>query len=1018
MKEELIQNNEPSPLDNEPNTILTNILANKLDNSQALLKSTAMTSSVASIMDDSTPSDSGVQLLDSMSSDMNESFMSNLGSDFDTVNNTVITMQSSMSADAAMSTKSNIAEQGSSSLVNNILPDVVMATATEVINNEYPVKVDEIGMTKSDIDNSNVDASFIMDERPDPGVEDIPDAMKTSTCSTFDTDGIVFRRKDKKTRTSSTSSIGGAKKRVSFHEDILKNTRTDNIHIEHGFITYNGYTKKYPHSVSTRYSWCSEGDNYNRRNVHYRNACSDVLDYGKTDLYEDGDNAFVPYDNSGVFEYAPEPKPKPETITNNGNEVKTENQQFYQCKCSSSNSSLDSGDSTNGNENPIDNSQKRTNYGQAKSSSCDCIGNRNNNNSNENLCLMTDNCYFSEPCFGSMDESFEMISPKSVWRKEIKPKSSCLKKTRYQTGVIPEYDLSTKIKKFNVHQDMNNLFGSLKNIFSMPLPERGVPEGCEDLQTVYECVPEMDNFSPIKNKSSKSQNNVNSSPTMKPCAERKKEMSLDTTPILEAPKPFGADSDEKEEAIEVIGRTRVTPTPNSFRNKFIVNCESTVFEHTGVFFENNQSETVQHNSLSTSPFFPATPQQIPAAKTSTLFSAAPFKQKLSNIFKSLRDNSNSNSNSNAQQVDQQQQQFTAVLQQQLKKHEEQQQIQQLQHQLKEKQKQQQQKHQQFFNVSPMAAKTNCSNGFVNDTDSMGTISMTSSMISTCSDKNSMMSSCTMSTSTNTLSGHEQLDKTIFKAARSTPQCEISSPGGKTRHLASPCRRKSATSKFDRTQLSPDLFCAQKEPVNTMVLLNEEFDDLLTITTTTESELNENEIEIVDYSASMGTESRPSSSLNEQRAETSNHFLRPPSSKSSLINRFLRNVTQKKINDATIKKNNILSAKYRVEPKLFRNLYVKLNRPVDTDMIADFNAEIAAEIETHNSACNSPVKTKKDETLKPDEQFGIGVGEVPIDIFDRNYLHILRDDKEILMKVLFSLSFYILFNCDLRQMTTF
>lgn len=990
-KEEMLQNKD-QPLDNESNAVLTNILANKLDNSQALIKSTAMTSSVASIMDDSTPSDSGVQLLDSMSSDMNESFMSNFGSDFDTANNTALTASTSATATITESSTTDVKQISDQVvLVNTVLPDVVMATATEIINKEHPINVDEIALTKSDIDNSNVDTSYVMDVRPDP--DDIPDEMKTSTCSTFDTEGIVFRRKVKKTRTNSTSSSGGTKKRVSFHEDILKNTRTDNIHIEHGFVTYNGYTKKYPHSVS-RYSWCSEGDNFNRNKPYYRNACSDVLDYGKTDLYEDNDSAFIAYDNSGVFEYSP--APQVDTALKVDGDI-NENQQFYQCTCSGSNSSLDSGDSSNGNEKPIDNEQKRTSYSQAKSKSCDCIGNKSNNN-NE-MSLMTDNCYFSEPCFGSMDESYEMISPKSVWRKEMKPKSSCLKKTRRETGVIPEYDLSTKVKKFNVHQDMNNLFGSLKNIFSMPLPERGVPEGCEDLQTVYECVPEMDNGSPIKMKTNTNtdDNNTVLKTSIEDPMKRKMEMSLDTTPIMEAPKPFGNDSDEKEEATEIVGRTRVTPTPNSFRNKFIVNCESTVFEHTGVFFENKDNETAQHNSLTTSPFLPATPQQMSTTKTSSLFSAAPFKQKLSNIFKSFRDSPSPSPVNNAQQqVDQQQQQFTAVLQQQLKKHEELQQIQQLQQQLKEKQKQQQQKYQQYFNVSPMAEKNQ--GKFVNDTDSMGTMSMTSSMISTCSDKNSMVSSCTMSTSTNTFSGHEQFDKTLLKATLPTPQTEMGSPNGKTKHLASPCRRKSQTSKFDRSKLSPDLFCSLKEPVNPMVLLNEEFDDLLTITTT-ESEFNESEIEIVDYSQASGltTETRAPSRANEPRAETSNHFLRPPSSKSSLINRFLRNVTQKKINDATIKKNNILSAKYRVEPKLFSNLYVKLTKPINTDIMADFNAQIAAEIES-NSNCSSPVKMKKEETIKADEQFGIGVGEVPVDIFDRDYLHILRDDKEILMKV--------------------
>lgn len=213
--------------------------------------------------------------------------------------------------------------------------------------------------------------------------------MAISECSTFDTaEKIVYRRKVHKTP----SAAKTPKKRVSFHEDILKNTRTDNIHIEHGFITYkNGRKLAFANSAGVagapgRYSWCPdrerpEGPNElsaagreeddgedaadggggarRKRHLVYRNACSDVLDYANTDIFDTDEAAGLHYDTSGVFEYGPKAE---------------EPSRLYKCVCSSSNSSLDSDEqdkNSNGN---------RQQYEQAKSSSCDCIGMSNANN--------------------------------------------------------------------------------------------------------------------------------------------------------------------------------------------------------------------------------------------------------------------------------------------------------------------------------------------------------------------------------------------------------------------------------------------------------------------------------------------------------------------------------------------------------------------------------------------------------------------------------------------------------------
>lgn len=292
----------------------------------------------------------------------------------------------------------------------------------------------------------------------------------------------------------------------------------------------------------------------------------------------------------------------------------------------------------------------------------------------------------------------------------------------------------------------------------------------------------------------------------------------------------------------------------------------------------------------------------------------------------------------------------------------------------------------------------------NDADSMNS-SMTSSMISNSSDKNSIISSSTVTSSaTNTTSNQERssdrysLPRT--SEAKASSNSNSDSPKKKTRHLASPMRRKSATSKFDRSKLSPDLFCGQKAPANPMVLLSEEFDDLLTITTTTtDTESNENDIEIVDYSTAVSEAAATAAQMKvDVRNELPNQFLRPPSSKSSLINRFLRNVTQKKINDATIKKNAILSSKYREAPKRFSNLYVKPMKPISYDLAADLNAEIAQEMEAANNSAANNIDEMPNEAVQATEDFGVGVGEVSVDIFDVNNLHILRDETEKLIKV--------------------
>lgn len=86
-----------------------------------------------------------------------------------------------------------------------------------------------------------------------------------------------------------------------------------------------------------------------------------------------------------------------------------------------------------------------------------------------------------------------------------KPKSSCLKKTKHakkyiDTNIVQE-ETNLKKKKSETNLLDSNIFGSLKNILnfssSVPVAERGVPEGQEDF-TVYSSSHDLSNSSKRK----------------------------------------------------------------------------------------------------------------------------------------------------------------------------------------------------------------------------------------------------------------------------------------------------------------------------------------------------------------------------------------------------------------------------------------------------------------------------------------------------------------------------------------
>uniref|UniRef100_A0A182QWB2 PH domain-containing protein n=1 Tax=Anopheles farauti TaxID=69004 RepID=A0A182QWB2_9DIPT len=1068
-----------------------------------------MTSSVASILDDTTPSDSGVQLLDSESSGLNESMISSAGGfEFDATgptpppppvnnNNYALTSTDRSLGEMEMEAAEEDEEEGAGARFD-VLDDVGEAKLAADQEIGEGIEIDQ-GMSTSQV----------------------PDELITSTCSTFDSENIVYRRRIKKAPISKTP-----KKRVSFHEDILKNTKTDNIHIEHGFITYKtGGSGKKGALKGGRYSWCTEDDaagglDYGDeeasegRQYVYRNACSDVLDYGKTDVFEnvEDERNYVKYDNSGVFEYGPpERSVKPP--------------QLYKCACSDSNSSLDSG------EGGRDQQHQARNYRQAKSNSCECIGsngsasgrrgkhgmaggNHHQNNNN----VISDNCYYSEPSIEHLDEfngnvaaggqgtepdGGEQQFVKSVWSKEKKPKSSCLKKTKrnsiFTNVVVPEYDLSRRVKKFNVHQRLSvidnsrMIFGSLKDIFGIALPERGVPEGSEDLSSVRECIPEAQDDGPLvdddftlvqKPKSFLSKSldggfssrggtgttgggagggranvgqqkkyvhNVdeqlrrkNDADLYAPSRKNSVEVEEDPTPPeAETKEPQNTQMEEEEVYSSVDGsgtqQQQVTNVATSatgvYRNKFIINGESTVYEHTGV------SYCFEDEHKDTSPLDEE--KELPVGETTSgsFIGKTQIKKKLSTIFQKMNVISSSSSQASTPRTGGDGEGPGARTE----------------------------------SGSAPGSRRASGNSVL---PGPPPIPSAVAVVERSSEKVTAMESSTISSC-----GSDLSDQSSGVSGKDAPGGASSPRTGGTkanRHLSSPLKSRSLTTTARPSRMSPDLFnlgvglggavvggpagrhLNQLDPQ-----LVEEFEDILTVTATTTTTTTPNEAMIVesiqqqqqqqqtgkkptgeddlvildypctssgassssvgltpvtpqsetDFTPRLPTSGRSRHSSRHNPMTSSTVSSASTASKSSLINRFLRNVTQKKILEATIKQNPFFQSKINGERKLFENLCPRGPvRPINRELVEDLNAEIAMEIELSASACQLD-RIQLNDTYAQSQggddaggslftlgsvKFdggGIGVGEVPVELFAAGpRLPIYRNDAEVLMKV--------------------
>ncbi|XP_077301212.1 pleckstrin homology domain-containing protein pruning defect 1 [Arctopsyche grandis] len=576
-----------------------------------------------------TPGDSGVQCLDSETSDLTSDCPA--GMTLSLVEAEELACDTSMSCEPQSKVESSFFR-----------------------NKAY---IDTDVMTQSDIENQNVtdiscNNEYGIVELPQSPCSNKPKSMEAVKSAS---DDIVFRRKCKK----KTNNQSQPKKRVSFHEDILNNTKTDNIHIEHGFISYrpeismnyfqNNYVKKL-NGASARYSWCAVGDSPFAESQHIsnRNTRSDVLTYGGTDVTGYPDNSGIyEYDNDDM-RYFNASKNKPcesETCINKippckcskDDSQKSEgnspvNRQLYMCSCSSSDSNLSSESETSSSQTLSLGSDTRINSSgpskkcdnTQKSYSCDCI-------ENNMMKPLMKTMYFSDANINNHSDKGEQLQMSEILPKQSCLKKSALKKKRYiTTDVIEEHESSkNKTESDKIMRsllDSKNLFGSLKNIykninFGLSIAERGVPEGSEDCQSVSEVLPtepvdnetsflsksfdtgtaynfkasnprkgdgfsrnyvhEVDNHLRRKGNqiddyaSQSAQTSAN--PQTKFNDLSKQNLSLDMN--ASSGKPF---LDWKSQGN--LMAKEAYPNSKSLRNKYIVNCESTVYEHKGVSY--------------------------------------------------------------------------------------------------------------------------------------------------------------------------------------------------------------------------------------------------------------------------------------------------------------------------------------------------------------------------------------------------------------------------------------------------
>ncbi|KAJ8714953.1 hypothetical protein PYW08_004934 [Mythimna loreyi] len=465
-------------------------------------------------------------------------------------------------------------------------------------------------MTRSDIDNQNIGVpddivpELIIESHKKP-YENLPDlvlkalesekgaeesrkpALRNEPKKSLSED-IVYRRRCRKKSQSGPSS---QKKRVSFHEDILNNTKTDNIHIERGFISYgpdSSYCDRFRQKnniVTDRFSWCASGD----RTPKY---AADVAQQTMSDILTYGDSK---NDRSGIFEYCQNYQQENQDNNNdkdNNNEPRLTGK-LYGCDSNSSDSNFScdsetsSSDSSSSHSNKTETSMLHRKCDKAqKSYSCDAFEN------NGHVAFMR-KTYFSEADIDQSTDRMKMPLEVSHSPNTVK---SVLKKKRYITTSIVE-ERKSHNKVLNL-LDANNIIDSLKNFYKNFnfnfAPEKGLPENSLELNNVVEALPCDVNHNKKLSKSLDSgfqaededdfvEINLNGQPldTGKPkeiTTPSKTTVAGDRTPNEGSPR----------HKLTLNMKAQLDKKPNKADlpplSKYVVNCESTVYEHKGVSY--------------------------------------------------------------------------------------------------------------------------------------------------------------------------------------------------------------------------------------------------------------------------------------------------------------------------------------------------------------------------------------------------------------------------------------------------
>lgn len=465
-------------------------------------------------------------------------------------------------------------------------------------------------MTRSDIDNQNIAIpdemvpELVETHSKSPVYENLPDvvlkALESEKGSPKDTDklprscepkkslseDIVYRRRCRK---KSQNAAGSQKKRVSFHEDILNNTRTDNIHIERGFVSYgpdSSYCDRFrqKNNIQTdRFSWCASGD----RTPKY---AADVAQQTMSDILTYGDSS---HDRSGVFEYSQESDLKRseqnEQIDQDNNNESRPQRKLYGCDSNSSDSNFScdsetsSSDSSSSHSNKTEASPVHRKDKAQKSYSCDF---------ENNLVPFMRKTYFSE---ADIDQSHDRTKvPLEVTQSPTRVKS-VLKKNRYITTNIVE-ETKNKNKVLNI-LDTNNIIGSLKSFYKNFnfnfTAEKGLPETSLDMNNVVEALPcdvnqnskalskSLDSGFQIEDEDDFVEINLNDQPTE---TDKPKEMTTSLCSVAGDRTPNEGSPRHKLSLNMKSQHDKKTPEIFPTVNKYVVNCESTVYEHKGVSY--------------------------------------------------------------------------------------------------------------------------------------------------------------------------------------------------------------------------------------------------------------------------------------------------------------------------------------------------------------------------------------------------------------------------------------------------